>query len=92
MHLCSAAQWSAITREVPPPTPVDRDAYVHAGLPWFDYYDADAADLAPTDVMTRVKSVGEQLGNEDKPFVAVDPNAVVTLKGAGGDSVADGDW
>ena len=42
VHLCSAAQWAAITGEVPPPTPVDRDAYVSAGLPWFDYYDADA--------------------------------------------------
>ena len=26
---------------VPPSTSVDRDAYVEAGLPWFDYYDAD---------------------------------------------------
>lgn len=46
VHLCSAAQWTAITGEVPPPTPVGRDAYVRAGLPWFDYYDADAKDLA----------------------------------------------
>ena len=38
VHLCSAAQWTAITGEVPPPTPVDRDAYVRAGLPWFDFY------------------------------------------------------
>ena len=33
VHLCSAAQWTAITGEVPPPTSVDRDTYVEAGLP-----------------------------------------------------------
>ncbi|VDR40305.1 Uncharacterised protein [Tsukamurella paurometabola] len=47
VHLCSASQWTAITGEVPPPSPVDREVYVQAGLPWFDYYDADHQDLAP---------------------------------------------
>lgn len=46
VHLCSAAQWTAITGEVRPRRRSDRDAYVEAGLPWFDYYDADATDLA----------------------------------------------
>ncbi|MED5815505.1 hypothetical protein VST63_24360 [Mycolicibacterium sp. 050232] len=92
VHLCSAAQWTAITGEVPPPSPVDRDAYVEAGLPWFDYYDADARDLTAPGVLTNVKSVGEWFGVSEKPFVAVDPEKVVTLKGAPGDAVADGDW
>lgn len=92
VHLCSAAQWAAITGEVPPPTPVDRDAYVDAGLPWFDYYDADARDLAAAEELTKVKSVGEVLGNHEKPFVPVDPTKVVTLNGAPGAVVADGDW
>jgi len=61
VHLCSAAQWTAITGEVPPPTPVDRDAYVQAGLPWFDYYDADARDLAPSEILSHVESVGKSL-------------------------------
>ncbi|MGA5540547.1 hypothetical protein ACPCIR_01730 [Mycobacterium sp. NPDC051198] len=92
VHLCSAAQWTAITGEVPPPTPVDRDAYVEAGLPWFDYYDADARDLAATEVLTNVKSVGEWFGEVEMPFAPVDPAKVVTVKGAPGDAVADGDW
>lgn len=33
VHLCSAAQWTAITGEVPPPTPIDREAYVQHGFP-----------------------------------------------------------
>ncbi|MBP2452650.1 hypothetical protein [Mycolicibacterium lutetiense] len=92
VHLCSAAQWTAITGEVPPPTPVDRDAYVEAGLPWFDYYDADAQDLAATDTLANVKSVGEWFGESEMPFVPVDPGKVVTLKGAPGDVVTGGDW
>jgi hypothetical protein len=50
VHLCSAAQWTAITGELPPPTPVDRDAYVDEGLPWFDFYNADARDLDPSEI------------------------------------------
>ena len=91
VHLCSAAQWTAITGEVPPPTPVDRDAYVEAGLPWFDYYDADAQDLAATDALANVKGVGEWFGESEMPFVPVDSAKVVTLKGAPGDVVAGGD-
>ena len=60
VHLCSAAQWTAITGEVPPPTPIDRDAYVRAGLPWFDFYHADARDLAPSEILTHVESVGQK--------------------------------
>ncbi|OBI49809.1 hypothetical protein A5707_16345 [Mycobacterium kyorinense] len=92
VHLCSAAQWTAITGEVPPPTPADRDAYVEAGLPWFDYYDADAQDLAAAQDLAKVKSVGDVLGHHENPFVPVDPTKVVTLKGAPGTVVADGDW
>ncbi len=92
VHLCSAAQWIAITGEVPPPTPVDRDAYVSAGLPWFDYFDADAQDLAASEILAKVETVGEKLGDEKDPFVVVDPNTVITLGGVSPDSVSDGTW
>lgn len=92
VHLCSAAQWTAITGEVPPPTPVDRDAYVSAGLPWFDYYDADAEDLAASEILAKVKTVGEKLGGEEDPFLPVDSTSVVALGGASPDKVSDGKW
>ena len=92
VHLCSAAQWTAITGEVPPPTPVDRDAYVAAGLPWFDYYNADAGDLAPSEILTKVKSVGEKLGTGEESYVPVDPKTVVALGGSSSDVVTDGTW
>ncbi|MDX1887580.1 hypothetical protein SBI63_29900 [Mycolicibacterium sp. 120270] len=92
VHLCSAAQWTAITGEVPPPTPVDRDAYVAAGLPWFAYYNADANDLAPSEILTKVKSVGEKLGTGEESYVPVDPKTVVALGGSSSDVVTDGTW
>jgi hypothetical protein len=92
VHLCSAAQWTAITGEVPPPTPVDRDAYVSEGLPWFDYYDADAHDLAASETLAKVKTVGEKLGGKENPFAAVDPETVITLGDLNSDAVADGKW
>ncbi|WP_258028808.1 hypothetical protein, partial [Streptomyces fradiae] len=47
VHLVTPPQWRRITGEEPPPSPVDRDAYTRAGLPWYDYDDASAADLPP---------------------------------------------
>lgn len=92
VHLCSAAQWTAITGEVPPPTPVDRDAYVDAGLPWFDFYDADAQDVAASEILKNVKTVGEKLDLQQDPYVPVNPNTVIALKGASPDTVTDGTW
>ncbi|WP_059015773.1 hypothetical protein [Mycobacterium sp. M26] len=92
VHLCSAAQWAGITGEVPPPTPVDRNAYVSAGLPWFDYYDADAQDLEPSQILAKVKTVGEKLGGEGTSFVPFDPKAVITLGDVSSSEVVDGNW
>lgn len=92
VHLCSAQQWTSITEEAPPPTPVDREQYVRAGLPWFDYYDANARDLPGAQGLARVTSVGETLGAGDGPFEPVNPGAVVTLKDFHGDVVKEGAW
>ena len=92
VHLCSAAQWTAITGEAAPATPVDREAYVHAGLPWFDYYDADSTDVPAPEVLAGVKTVGEVLGGGDAPFTPTDPGTVIALKGTNSDAVADGVW
>jgi hypothetical protein len=92
VHLCSAALWTAITGEVKPPTPVDRDAYVEAGLPWFDFYDAEAHDLAPSEILAKIQSVGKKLGAEEDPFTPVDPGTLIALGGRSPDAVTDGTW
>jgi hypothetical protein len=92
VHLVTPPEWRRITGEAPPPSPVDRAAYTRAGLPWFDYYDQDAADLAPTDTLEAVKPVGDWLGDDHEPWQAPAPHQVHHLGDAPGKPVQDGDW
>ncbi|MBQ1088422.1 hypothetical protein [Streptomyces sp. B93] len=92
VHLVTPPQWRRITGEAPPPSPVDRAAYTAAGLPWFDYYDADAEDLAPTGPLTSVRPVGDWLGDDHEPWQEPSPHQVRPLGDAPGEPVQDGDW
>ncbi|WP_217545129.1 hypothetical protein [Streptomyces sp. GbtcB6] len=92
VHLVTPPQWHRVTGEAPPPSPVDRAAYTRAGLPWYDYYDQDARDLAPTDTLEAVKPVGDWLGDDLEPWQQPSPGQVVPLKDAAGEPVEDGDW
>ncbi|MBO4253749.1 hypothetical protein [Streptomyces griseorubiginosus] len=92
VHLVTPPEWRRITGEAPPPSPVDRAAYTRAGLPWFDYYDQDAADLAPTDTLEAVKPVGDWIGDDHEPWQPPTPHQVQQLGDAPGKPVQDGDW
>ncbi|WP_289925115.1 hypothetical protein [Streptomyces sp. S.PB5] len=92
VHLVTPPQWRRITGEEPPPSPVDRAAYTAAGLPWFDYYDEDAEDLAPAQPLEGVKPVGDWLGDDHEPWLEPHPAQVLPLKDAPGKPVEDGDW
>ncbi|MFJ4781827.1 hypothetical protein [Streptomyces sp. NPDC088794] len=92
VHLVTPPEWRRITGEAPPPSPVDRAAYTRAGLPWYDYYDQDAQDLAPTDTLEGVKPVGDWLGDDHEPWEPPAPHQVQPLGDAPGKPVKDGDW
>ncbi|MCX5563399.1 hypothetical protein [Streptomyces sp. NBC_00038] len=92
VHLVTPPEWRRITGEAPPPSPVDRAAYTKAGLPWFDYYDQDATDLAPTDTLGSVQPVGDWLGDDHEPWQQPSPHQVKPLGDAPGKPVEDGDW
>ncbi|MGW3206898.1 hypothetical protein [Streptomyces sp. NPDC001135] len=92
VHLVTPPEWRRITGEAPPPSPVDRAAYTRAGLPWYDYYDADAEDLAPTDTLEAVKPVGDWLGDDLDPWQPPSAGQVAPLKDAPGKPVEDGEW
>jgi hypothetical protein len=93
VHLCSASQWRAITGEEPPVTPVSARVYTEAGLPWFDYYDADAADLPPSQALADVKPVGDWLGDDPDLEGLKQPTWVVPVgPDKNGPPVKDGAW
>jgi hypothetical protein len=92
VHLVTPPEWRRITGEEPPPSPVDRAAYTRADLPWYDYYDRDGEDLAPTDTLGSVQPVGDWLGDDHEPWQAPAPGQVQPLGDAPGKPVQDGDW
>ncbi|MFE2967961.1 hypothetical protein ACFXKC_30630 [Streptomyces sp. NPDC059340] len=92
VHLVTPPEWRRITGEAPPPSPVDRAAYTKAGLPWFEYYDDTAQDVAPTDTLSSVRPVGEWLGDDHEPWQEPSPHQVKQLGDVPGKPVGDGDW
>ncbi|MFN0194676.1 MAG: hypothetical protein ACKVP5_22320, partial [Aestuariivirga sp.] len=56
--ILNSAAWRAVAGERPPmQLPTAKD-YAKAGLPWFDYYDADAKALGGAEPFGQVKSLG----------------------------------
>lgn len=55
--IANAAVWLAITGERPPTEPPTARQYALAGLPWFDYYDADAKALDGAEKLKALKSI-----------------------------------
>lgn len=94
VHLVTPPAWRRITGEDAPPSPVDRAAYTKAGLPWYDYYDDSADDLAAADPLSRVKPVGEWLGDDHEPWAEPAPGQVKPLGNTPrpGKPVQDGNW
>jgi len=59
VHIVNATAWQPLTGEAAPHTPCTFEAYVRAGLPWFDYYNADLSVLDGSEVLRGVKSIGQ---------------------------------
>jgi hypothetical protein len=58
VRIVNTRDWLELTGEPAPPTPVDAASYNDAGLPWFDLYDEAEGDIAASEKLSRVKSVG----------------------------------
>jgi hypothetical protein len=54
--------------------------------------DADCEDLAASEALARVKTVGDVLGEIYDPFTPADPKTVIKLKDDHGDPAASGHW
>jgi hypothetical protein len=60
VHLVNSLGWKQITGQRPPQEPIKAETYTSAGLPWFDYYDADAKALGGSSILGGLKSVLEK--------------------------------
>ena len=81
--MANSAQWMAITGEHPPTVPPTARHYAEAGLPWFDYYDADHEAIAGAEELAGLKSVkamGQKLGKSPLPENESSGVPVVVLK------------
>jgi hypothetical protein len=91
VHLAAVPQWQDITGEAAPASPVNRAAYTSAGLPWFDYYDADGEDLSAAETLTDVRPAGDRLGPDDQLWAPPDPHRIRRLGDDPGRG-SDGEW
>ena len=62
--IANSITWRAITGERPPTQPPTAADYAKAGLPWFDYYDADAKALEGSGQLAKAKSVVEMASSK----------------------------
>jgi hypothetical protein len=60
VHLVNAEMYYQITGKNPPASPISKEAYFQAGIPWFDMWDQDMADMKATKVLSKVKTVGQK--------------------------------
>ena len=58
VHLLNSAQYRTVTGSAPPHEPPTAADYTRAGLPWFEYYDADRAALEGAQRLAHLDSVG----------------------------------
>ena len=57
--IANSVQWLAITGGCPPTRPPTARQYAEAGLPWFDYYDAERKAIYGSESLAGLKSVAE---------------------------------
>jgi len=76
VHLCNSLVWKSITGSQPPYPPPTSKQYTQAGLPWFEYYDDNAAAVEGAATLANLKSVAEI--SVEKGDVALPENESVT--------------
>ena len=94
VHLLNSGQYRTVTGFAPPYEPPTASDYTEAGLPWFEYFDADLEALEGAPRLDRLDSVGTRRVNEGKPpldggeFVQSKPTRIKRLRNS--QAVRDG--
>jgi hypothetical protein len=75
LTILNSAAWRKATGERPPMQPPTAKQYADAGLPWFDYYNAEAKALGGAEAFGKVKSLSWLLKLKGQPPADVDEPA-----------------
>jgi hypothetical protein len=59
IHILNSEQYEQVVGSPPPPSPINAETYTEWGLPWFDLYDDDLGDVAPPDLLKRLRSIDD---------------------------------
>ncbi|UCD82430.1 MAG: hypothetical protein JSW26_13685 [Desulfobacterales bacterium] len=60
VHILNSDQYRMVTGEDPPPTPIDAATYSQHNLPWFELYDEEKQDVAPSEQLAGAKTIAER--------------------------------
>ena len=83
--ILNAAQWQAVTGELPPTKPVTAKQYEESKVPWFDWYAADQKPLAGASLLQTVQSVVEAAKAKGDSIFADQPAKVTEIRDLGPD-------
>jgi len=94
IHIANSEVYQQITGKKPPTVSPTAKQYTEAGLPWFEYFDAEMKALKGSQILSALDSVaiktfkfGKGLFGGNEP---VKPKRVVHI--AAKDEIKDGDW
>lgn len=91
--LMNAEQWMSMTGEEPPLSPLSAKEYSKAGLPWFDYYDADKKVIEGAKALGDIKSVKEIAKSKGEPVWSDEAAKLhYTVKKIKSGNVSGGSW
>lgn len=85
IHLVNSTVYKEITGNAPPTHPIEAVHYQNLGIPWYSYYDDRQTSVAPSRILSRIKSiftVDQQRGTVGKtePPIPIDPQKIIEIK------------
>ena len=79
VHLINSVGYAQVTGHLPPHSPYEAKDYASAGLPWFDFYN-DQAAIEGREVFKGLKTWKDFQEEKKDDSVLIDPKDVVHLK------------
>ncbi|MDJ0537005.1 MAG: hypothetical protein QNJ70_31730 [Xenococcaceae cyanobacterium MO_207.B15] len=98
VHIINSMMYREITGKEPPTTPITAKTYAQYQLPWFDLYDETMSDIAPSSVLSQVKSIKEMdaqkqfSSQQDDNSVDISNSDIINYPVNAPKNIQDGNW